>query len=79
MVNDVVRADGIEIGLLEGVWGIGGSMIINASCSMLSGFSEWGDGSGSGRISVPSDNCLNIRFTAIIPAAPVSADKSAPT
>ena len=33
----------------------------------------------SGRISVTSESCLNIRFTAMIPAAPVSALKSAPT
>ena len=36
-------------------------------------------GSGSGRTRVPSDSCLNIRLTAMIPAAPVSAARSAPT
>lgn len=32
-----------------------------------------------GRDSSPSDNCLNIRLTAIIPAAAVSEERSAPT
>lgn len=35
--------------------------------------------SASGRTRVPSESSLNIRFTATTPAAPVSADRSAPT
>jgi hypothetical protein len=31
------------------------------------------------KVNEPSANCLNIRFTAIMPAAPVNAAKSAPT
>ena len=33
----------------------------------------------SGKTRVPSDNSLNIRFTEMTPAAPVKADRSAPT
>jgi hypothetical protein len=53
---------------------IGGSMTMDVSCS---GFSD--TSMGSGRTSVPSESCLNIRLTAMMPAAPVNADKSAPT
>ena len=35
--------------------------------------------SNSGNTIDPSDSCLKIRFTAITPAAPVNAAKSAPT
>lgn len=52
------------------------SMAIVTSCSSLP-FGR--SSSGAGRMSVPSDNCLNIRFTAIMPAAPVNAARSAPT
>lgn len=33
----------------------------------------------SGRVSVPSESCWKIRFTAMMPAAPVRAARSAPT
>lgn len=36
-------------------------------------------GRASGRTRVPSDSCLKILLTAIIPAAPVNAARSAPT
>ena len=53
---------------------IGGSMTMDTSWSGVSDTSM-----ASGRTSVPSESCLNIRLTAMMPAAPVSADKSAPT
>lgn len=33
----------------------------------------------SGRVRAPSESCLNMRLTAMMPAAPVSAARSAPT
>lgn len=63
----------------------GGSMTIVTSgswertgtrCCHSVPFSSTGS---SERISVPSESCLNIRLTAMMPAAPVSAAKSAPT
>ena len=53
----------------------GASASIEMSWLSLSGW----ESIPSGRTSVPSQSCLNIRFTAMIPAAPVNALKSAPT
>ena len=63
--------------------GVGGTSIIGelstaiemSCCSSTS--TTWGSGSGSA--SEPSEICLNILFTAIMPAAPVRAARSAPT
>ena len=56
---------------------VGGlSITIEMSCSSSTAAAS---GSGSGSTSVPSEICLNILFTAIIPAAPVRAERSAPT
>lgn len=64
--------NGVLLGMDTGIGlGAGGSASIDTSIAFAS--------IGSGRISVPSESCLNIRLTARIPAAPVKAAKSAPT
>lgn len=62
-------------GLILGVvsaGGVGGeSTAMGVSRAMSTGT--------SGRMSVPSVSCLKMRLTAMTPAAPVNADRSAPT
>ena len=60
----------------EDTSGVGSTIMALSSWSCGGGR---GGGTFSGRTMVPSEICLNIRFTAIIPAAPVSAARSAPT
>ena len=72
--NDVEPSDrGCSIEGNTSSVGGGLSTAIETSCSS-SASTTWG--SGSGRTSVPSDICLNILFTAIMPAAPARAARS---
>lgn len=67
--------DGCGCGVAGSVVGTtGGSTAIAISVSRSS-VSE----SALGRTMVPSDSCWKMRFTAMMPAAPVSAARSAPT
>lgn len=66
--------EGAGCGGASGVAAGGPSMAIDASPSESSC-----PATASGRTMLPSDSCWKIRLTAMMPAAPVSAAKSAPT
>lgn len=63
--------NGIILGVIS-AGGVGG-----ASTAIGVSWPTFSD--ASGRTSVPSVSCLKMRLTAMTPAAPVKADRSAPT